>query len=492
MISYEQFKRMHELKALGLSRVKTAANLGISEYEIGKWWHCDEREFLHVQSEQEFQMDSYREFILSYLRTCPQIRDTNIEYKIRETFPDYAVKRSTFYRYMKKLREQTGYVSPFASRKTSIRPELPPGYEAQVDFGQYKLRSMYDREVRVYFFVMILSYSRMKFVYFQSKPFTTKTAIEAHQLAFAYFNGRTQTIMYDQDRVFVVSENLGNIIFVREFEEFVKETGYSVVLCRPRDPQCKGKVEEAVGYIKTGFLQGRVYTGIDSLNSAALEWLDREGNASVNSATRKSPREMFREEAKHLQKVVPGGRSIGCVFTVSTDNYITYKDNRYEIPQDAMLSGCRVRVEETDNWLLIYRSASNDLVCKHPLADGAGHTVSVDGNAKKYVSASQAEEIYSYSESVTRLIKEIEKGNSRYVDTQLRRLIRIGNYYSEAQIDDGAAYCIRSGNMTVFELSAYLLYRYGETIGRKYLADSQFSNYKKRANKIKEEQDGRY
>ena len=46
--------------------------------------------------------------------------------------------------------------------------------------------------------------------------------------------------------------------------------------------------------------------------------------------------------------------------------------------------------------------------------------------------------------------------------------------------------------MTVFELSAYLLYRYGETIGRKYLADSQFSNYKKRANKIKEEQDGRY
>lgn len=155
MFSYEQFKRMQELKALGLSREKAKINLGISGYEIKKWWHCDEQEFLRVQSEQEFQMDSYREFILSYLRTSPQMRDTNIEYKIRETFPDYAVKRSTFYRYMKKLREQTGYVSPFASRKTSARPELPPGYEAQVDFGQYKLRSMYDREVRVYFFVIL-------------------------------------------------------------------------------------------------------------------------------------------------------------------------------------------------------------------------------------------------------------------------------------------------------------------------------------------------
>ena len=42
-------------------------------------------------------------------------------------------------------------------------------------------------------------------------------------------------------------------------------------------PQSKGKVEEVIGYVKQSFLEGRVYTGIDSLNSAALAWLDREG-----------------------------------------------------------------------------------------------------------------------------------------------------------------------------------------------------------------------
>ena len=47
--------------------------------------------------------------------------------------------------------------------------------------------------------------------------------------------------MYDQDRVFVVSENLGNIIFVPEFEEYVNTVGYSIVLCRPRDPKTKGR-----------------------------------------------------------------------------------------------------------------------------------------------------------------------------------------------------------------------------------------------------------
>lgn len=46
-----------------------------------------------------------------------------------------------------------------------------------------------------------------------------------------------QTILYDLDRVYVVSENLGNIIFVPAFEEYVKRIGYNVSLCRPRDPQ---------------------------------------------------------------------------------------------------------------------------------------------------------------------------------------------------------------------------------------------------------------
>ena len=59
------------------------------------------------------------------------------------------------------------------------------------------------------------------------EPFTTQTAIVAHNYAFKYLGGRTQTIMYDQDRVFVVSENLGNIIFVKEFEDYVKARCHS-------------------------------------------------------------------------------------------------------------------------------------------------------------------------------------------------------------------------------------------------------------------------
>lgn len=99
--------------------------------------------------------------------------------------------------------------------------------------------------------------------------------------------------MYDQDRVFVVSENLGNIIFVPEFEEYVNTVGYSIVLCRPRDPQTKGKVENFVKYVKENFLEGRIFAGIDSLNSAALHWLDVEANGTYNYSTKQAHRAGF-------------------------------------------------------------------------------------------------------------------------------------------------------------------------------------------------------
>ena len=185
----------------------------------------------------------------SILRVVHKPAKPIILYRLKEEFPEFECNRKTFYKYMKKLREQTGYIQ-FEGRVTSVREESPPGYEAQVDFGQYRMKDLYGKPVRVYFFCMVLAYSRMHYVYFSREPFTTQTAIQAHEFAFQFFGGRTQMIMYDQDRVFVVDENFGNILLVPKFEAYVKKVGFSVRLCRPRDPQSKGKVETFVRYIK--------------------------------------------------------------------------------------------------------------------------------------------------------------------------------------------------------------------------------------------------
>ena len=105
-----------------------------------------------------------------------------------------------------------------------MREETEPGYEGQVDFGQYVMKTMYGRNIRIYFFSMILSYSKMKFAYFSVELFDARKTIESHIYAFKYFGGRSQMIVYDQDKTMVVSENLDDVIFVKEFEEFLKET----------------------------------------------------------------------------------------------------------------------------------------------------------------------------------------------------------------------------------------------------------------------------
>ncbi|HBE43059.1 MAG TPA: hypothetical protein DDW27_18010, partial [Bacteroidales bacterium] len=86
------------------------------------------------------------------------------------------------------------------------------GYQAQVDFGVYGMRCSNGKRRKVYFFAMVLSRSRMKFVWFKDAPFTTVDVIYAHEMAFEFFGGISRVIVYDLDRTMVVDENLGETI----------------------------------------------------------------------------------------------------------------------------------------------------------------------------------------------------------------------------------------------------------------------------------------
>lgn len=51
--------------------------------------------------------------------------------------------------------------------------------------------------------------------------------------------------------------------------------GIKIIQCRPGDPEAKGLVERANGYLETSFLPGRSFTGPDDFNTQLAEWLDR-------------------------------------------------------------------------------------------------------------------------------------------------------------------------------------------------------------------------
>lgn len=493
MISKEQFLTIKRLKQEGVPIAAIARRIGISEPTTRKWANMSEAGFDELKKDDIPYLDNYREFILSILRVFPQTRETNILYRLREEFPDFECRKTTFYKYMRKLREQTGFVQ-FTGRVTSLRDESPPGYEAQVDFGQYRMKDMYGKPVRVYFFCMVLAYSRMHYVFFSRDPFTTKTSILAHEYAFQYFGGRTQMIVYDQDRVLVVDENFGNIVLVPKFEEYVKKVGFSVRLCRPHDPQSKGKVETFVRYIKESFLQGRIYKGIDALNSDALRWLDMEGNGTTNTRTRKPPRIMFREEYQHLIKVPAVDIGASEIRSVS-DKYAVKLDwSVYELPRTAVKPYDQVRIGEQDGMLLFYMAASNELIHKCPRRESPGGTTACEENSPTTdsVASNSFRMRFGAYEAAEEFARRVEEAEPRYKNLQLGRVITLANLCSDEQVVEAMQYCVSVGICTAAEITAYLIYRHGKEYALKRISKNAYYRNRARAEEIRREQYGKH
>ena len=147
--------------------------------------------------------------------------------------------------------------------------------------------------MKVYFFAIVLSRSRQKFIHFSRRPFDTELAVYAHELAFQYFGGKPRKIIYDQDRVLISRENLGDLVLTTKFQSFVKEQHFLPVFCRKADPESKGKVENVVKYVKGNFLSGRLFHNIDRLNEEARLWLERTGNGKEHGTTRLIPNREF-------------------------------------------------------------------------------------------------------------------------------------------------------------------------------------------------------
>ena len=441
--------------------------------------------FYKFQKEHEFILDNYRQYIIEILKICPQINNTVLLRRIKDDFSDFDIPAATFYRYVKKVREQTGLLKP--ARKFSIREETEPGYEAQVDFGQYVMKTMYGRNIRVYFFSMILSYSRMKFACFSVEPFDARKTIESHIYAFKYFGGRPQMIVYDQDKTMVVSENLGDVIFVKEFEEFIKDTGFSIYLCKGYDPSTKGKVEKTVDFVKRQFLDGRIYYGIDRLNVEFMDWLDREGNGLINETTKKVPRDMFKKEYPKLIKYYEKKNDEIVVHTVYHDT-IEYRDNLYKLPQGNINESDRIRIEKYDDQLLFYHATTNVLLCKYKLVGGKGNVVTLPNTDKAPPSIEELllKDFSKYDDAI-KFIKRMREQKSRYVYPQCRKLERMRKYYSDKKIVEGMKYCLSIDVCTVFELTSWLVMEMGIDIAKSYLSSYTIRHYKDRALEIEKE-----
>lgn len=237
--------------------------------------------------------------------------------------------------------------------KATVRFETTPGFQSQVDWGFFEEYKVYEdgEERKLYCFIMILGYSRMRYIEFVT-DMTTPTLIRCHINAFRYFGGYTDEILYDNMKQVVIKRMLKqeNSKLNSLFEDFAGFYGFKPILCRPYRGQTKGKVERTVQYVRKNFMIGIEFKSLQDLNGKAIVWCNKVNN-KIHSTTNELPQTRLLKE--HLNPILREYILDKLdVRKVGIDGLISYNSNKYSVPVEYV--GKSVTVVALRSTLFIY------------------------------------------------------------------------------------------------------------------------------------------
>lgn len=132
---------------------------------------------------------------------------------------------------------------------------------------------------------------------------------EAHDILCAHLHclgelgGVPRKGVYDNEAA-LVSRHGGRATLTDPFQRFRGTLGMGVVVCRPGDPEAKGLVERANGYLETSFLPGRRFASPADFNTQLTAWLVKANNR-IHDTLRCRPVDRLEEDRKAMMSFPP-------------------------------------------------------------------------------------------------------------------------------------------------------------------------------------------
>lgn len=353
------------LKTQGFSQRAVSRMLGLHRDTVRRAW-AEEVPRPYRRAPRPTKVDPHKGHLQARLGATPGLCATRLFRELRERGYDGAYEAiKVFCR---------GWKRDYRARQATVRFETGPGVQGQADWGETRQLRFASGEVLTrYFFTMVLSFSRLRFVVYLPEV-TQSWLLWAHTRAFDYFGGVPRTILYDNPKQ-IVQRPRPEVIWQPRLLAFASHYGYVPQACWPARPQTKGKVENAVGFHERDFLLGLepLPRGDAELNARALAWCD-EVALRISSAIGQPPRERWVEEKPYLLPLPASHFDCRTVETrrVLREAMVSYRGNRYSAP--AHLVGQLLTVKEDfDRTLHFYADA--DEVAVHPMIAGRGQRI---------------------------------------------------------------------------------------------------------------------
>jgi transposase len=264
----------------------------------------------------------------------------------------------------RKLREEKGldvsystvlrFVNSIKSYEVYVPVEVPPGEEAQVDFGYLGQFYKNGKKVKLWVFSMQLSFSRYAYYEITTNQ-TTATFIRSHINAFEFFGGVPRTVKIDNLKAAVLEANFYEPVFQEQYSEFLSHYKSSPITARVRRGQDKGKVESGIKYVKNNYLKGLGHRDYYRAIKELKEWNINTCNTRLHGTTRKVPLEVFKNKEKSELLGLPQKRYE--IFKIENrkvkpNAHFSFQLNYYSVPH--IYANKEVVVKSNENIIRVF------------------------------------------------------------------------------------------------------------------------------------------
>lgn len=215
------------------------------------------------------------------------------------------------------------------------RFESPPGEEAQIDFGRGAPIVADGRTQKTWAFRIVLSHSRKAYSEAVFRQ-TTDAFIRCLENAFRHFGGVPRLLVPDNLRAAVSRADWFEPELNPKVREFCRHYGTVMVPTRPYSPRDKGKVENAIKYLKNNALKGRQFESLNAQNRFLLDWESRIADQRIHGTTRQQVARLFERERPFLSPLPQG--IFPCFQEaqrmVHRDCHVEVERAYYEVPEE--------------------------------------------------------------------------------------------------------------------------------------------------------------
>lgn len=369
IVNHEKFMQIRYLKTVeNLNSVQIANKLGMSERLVRHWWnqtaYPEEKKITRSKK-----INAFIPRIESLLKDCPSLSGEQIFQKIKST--GFTGSIGCVHRLLRESRPK--------QQRSFLSLSFDPGEAMQIDFGDCGTLMQNGKRIRLCVCAGVLCYSRLlyaKIIPSEKQEYTFAFLKEA----FEFFHGVPHKLILDNFKAAVLHHARHcPAEFHPAFLDFCAHYGILPVACNVRAPYEKGRIENAIGYLKGNFMRGNTFCSLEEAQCSLRNWLDTVANVRIHSTTRRRPVDLFQEtEQAALSPVNPNVFDCSRIEQrhIDSQSRFCFEGSYYSVP--SMYANSEVKIRITPEKIFAYhdgRQIANHLraICKNSIVDDPGH-----------------------------------------------------------------------------------------------------------------------